>query len=147
MGHSTAADAANLVREGISPLRMAIALNLQSNHYPPIPDAYVEPVINAIEAAQEHEHDKDINITVVVATGMLPRQAEEHEDGTVTVPARVLLDITHSWAFVEDDEPDDDEDWDLDGPAHVREHPVEFHDDNYCPRCGYLCDYCKCDEA
>lgn len=121
MGNMIAADAANLVREGLSPLRMAISLNLQSNHYPPLPTAYVEPVINAIEAAQEGEHDKDIDLAAVVPTGVLPRQAVENEDGTVTVSARVLLDITHSWAFVEDDEPDADEDWDLDGPAHVRE--------------------------
>ncbi|WP_020142312.1 hypothetical protein [Terracoccus sp. 273MFTsu3.1] len=124
MGHSTASDAANLARVGDISLQRAVAMNLQSNHYPPIPTAYVEPVTEAIAAAQDDDADRLICINGVESTGMLPRQAETDEDGIITVPARVLLDITHSWVFVEqDDEPygDEDEDWDLDGPAHVRE--------------------------
>jgi hypothetical protein len=122
MGHSTAADLADLVRDGDSSLHRAVAVNLQSNHYPPIPSAYVEPVTEAIAAAQDDDADRLISINGVESTGMLPRQAETDEEGNITVPARVLLDITHSWVFVEqDDEPFGDEDWDLDGPAHVRE--------------------------
>lgn len=124
MGHSTAKDAADLVAEGAAPLRMAIAMNLQSNHFPPIPDVYVDYVGEAIEAAQEDEPDRQIDISRVADCGMVPSDADEHEDGTLWITASALLDVTHSWPFVQVDDDLDmakDEDWDLDGPAHVRE--------------------------
>lgn len=103
MGNMHAAAAAEAVNEGWASLRQAISMNLSSNHYPPIPTEYVEPVIKAIEAANEGDVERDIDIEVVRATGMVPRLAEEQDD-SLTITAANLLEITHSWGFVDDED-------------------------------------------
>lgn len=104
MGNLHAADAANLVTEGLIGLRQAVAMNLQSNHFPPIPTEYVAPTVAAIEACNTGDPDAEIDITVVKATGKTPRLAQEGEDGTLTIAASSLIEITHSWHFVEQDD-------------------------------------------
>jgi hypothetical protein len=106
MGNMHAEDAANLVREGTASLRMAVGMNLTSNHYPPIPGEYVEPVMAAIEAFRE-DPDAVVDIEAVRATGMEPRLAFE-QDGRLMVKAADLLEITHSWAFVADGDEEDE---------------------------------------
>ena len=107
MGNMQADDYANGVKEGWASLRQAVAANLQSNHFPPIPLAYVGPVIKAIEAmADGYGPEGEIDITVVKDTGMVPRQAREDGD-RLYISVATLLAFTHSWGFVVDDEPDD----------------------------------------
>ena len=43
-------------------LRDSIAIQLRSNHYPPVPLAMVEPCIEAIEATNAGEYDKLISL-------------------------------------------------------------------------------------
>ena len=115
MGNMQADDYANGVKEGWASLRQAVAANLQSNHFPPIPLAYVGPVIEAITAFRddpEYGLEVRIDITAVKDTGMVPRLAREDGDRLYITVAN-LLQITHSWAFVDGfDEEIDDSDLD-----------------------------------
>ena len=100
MGNMQADDYANGVKEGWASLRQAVAANLQSNHYPPIPLAYIGPVIRAIKAiAYGYGPEKEIDITAVKDTGMVPRLAREEGD-RLYISAVNLMQITNSWAFV-----------------------------------------------
>ena len=104
MGNMQATAAAEAVAEGTVTIRQALELNLQSNHFPPIPVVYVDPILEAIAAVEEGYHQRPIPLTAVESTGMLPREARVDEEGRMVVEAGVLLDITHAWAFVDDDE-------------------------------------------
>jgi len=105
MGNMQADDYANGVKEGWASLRQAVAANLQSNHFPPIPLAYVGPVMEAIKMFAEFGpgDEDEIDITAVKDTGMVPRLAREDGD-RLYISAVNLLEITHSWGFVDDDE-------------------------------------------
>jgi hypothetical protein len=102
MGNVNAEGFAEAVAEGYASLRQAVAANLQSNHFPPIPVAYVDPVISAIDAANDDD-----------STRLIPlpdNLAYWHEGRDVLViPASDLLDITHSWGFTSlfDDDTED----------------------------------------
>lgn len=82
-------------------LRTAVSLNLSLNHYPPLPGDYVDPVIEAIDAVYDDEPYRDIVLPLNIEPR--PRTAVPHPDGWA-VPAAVLLDITHCWAFAEIDD-------------------------------------------
>ena len=43
-------------------MRDSIAIQLQNNHYPPVPLSMIEPCIEAIEAINEMEYDKLITL-------------------------------------------------------------------------------------
>jgi hypothetical protein len=104
MGNMQADDYANGVREGWGSLQQAVAANLQSNHFPPIPLAYVDPVVNAIYMFAEFGpgDEDEIDITAVKDTGMVPRQAREEGDRPkLFISAADLLQITNSWSFIE----------------------------------------------
>jgi hypothetical protein len=58
MGSSTAQDLA----ENVIDIRQSIAIQLQSNHYPPVPLTMVEPCIEAIYAVSEGDTHKSINL-------------------------------------------------------------------------------------
>jgi hypothetical protein len=106
MGSASADGYAEAVREGYASLRGAIAANLTSNHYPPLPVAYVEPIILAIDAVTGGSRDT----LIVLPEGLNPLPREAHwsdEAEAVVVNCAYLLDITHSWGFAY---PDDEED-------------------------------------
>jgi hypothetical protein len=89
------------VREGWVSLSQAITANLTSNHFPPIPLAYVIPVMRAVEIVNEGTDEEIVvNITVIRRTGVIPLQAYEVGD-QLFISASDLLNITHSWAFCE----------------------------------------------
>jgi len=103
MGHSTTEGFADAAKDGLASLRTAISLNLSTNHYPPIPTVYVEPVVAALEAYNEGDVARPIDITEVVKeTGMEPRLAFV-EDGKLLIDAATLIEITHSWAFTDEE--------------------------------------------
>lgn len=101
MGSILAAGFAEGVTSGIATLESAIYANLRSNHYPPLPGDYVAPIVAAIQAVQDD--DPDALIFLPVTLNPLPRSIEEVEDDDtiVSVRARDLLTITHSWDFVD----------------------------------------------
>lgn len=118
MGNNQQEAYAEGVREGWTTLRQAVSAALASNHYPPIPQEYVSPVLEAITACNDGMHGDDIDITVVKPTGMIPKLAHVVDtDGTLVISAADLVEITHSWAFTEGFEEDagcaqdEDEQW------------------------------------
>lgn len=44
------------------PLDAAIAMHLSHNHYPPVPSTMVQPCINAINAVNEGDYNREINL-------------------------------------------------------------------------------------
>jgi len=63
MGNNTSADLANLSEYGIDiSLEQQIAIQLTSNHYPPIPTTMVQPCIDAINACNTDEEHLEIEL-------------------------------------------------------------------------------------
>lgn len=58
MGRMTSLDLA----ENVVDIRQSIAIQLRSNHYPPVPLSMVEPCIEAIYAVSEGETHKSIQL-------------------------------------------------------------------------------------
>ncbi len=58
MGRNTAQD----LVENVIDIRQSIAIQLQSNHYPPVPLTMVEPCIEAIYACSDEDYDKQITL-------------------------------------------------------------------------------------
>lgn len=58
MGHMTSLD----LVENVVDIRQSIAIQLRSNHYPPVPLSMVEPCIEAIYAVQEGDTHKSIDL-------------------------------------------------------------------------------------
>ena len=100
MGHNYAAGLAEAVTDGDAALRTAIGANLQGNFFPPLPLDYVEPIIDAIEAAQDEDFDRMIRLPGDI--NPVPRDAEPVDEllGGWEVRAGTLLEATHSWPFV-----------------------------------------------
>jgi len=75
-------------------LRQAIAIQLQSNHYPPVPTSMVEPCIQAIEAMNEGHGGLEID---------LPTQVFWR--GRATAPAWAIVEGHHleAWLFEEEE--------------------------------------------
>ncbi len=102
MGYMNAVSMADATRDDRA---AGIAWNLQANHYPPLPVAYVEPVLAALDAVESEDYGALIDLP----TGLnpLPRTAAYDEDREVwTVDAATLVQITHSEPFLREDEDD-----------------------------------------
>jgi len=80
MGSNLAHDLA----ENVIDIRQSIAIQLRSNHYPPVPLTMVEPCIEAIYACSDEDYDKQITLP----EGVLWR-------GSVTAPARAIVEGHH----------------------------------------------------
>ena len=88
MGHNTAMDLMqNLDMES------AIAIHLQSNHYPPVPTSMVQPCMDAIDAYWEDNQDALIELP----EGVLWR-------GNTSAPAYAIIESHHLHAWCESDE-------------------------------------------
>lgn len=105
MGNSQSEGYAEAVQEGTASLRAAVSANLTGNHYPPIPQGYVEPVLEAIAAVNAGHLYQDIDIEAIRATGVVPRLADETGE-RLTITAIDLIQITHSWPFCDDHDDD-----------------------------------------
>lgn len=101
MGSMQANEYAALAKEGSVDLKQALAAHLQSNHYPPIPSDWIQPAINAIEAANAGNwEDAQIITTTCERSGMTPRQA--YVDGRHTwIKAGELIEVLHLDAFLD----------------------------------------------
>ena len=102
MGSTQAHGYADAVNDGLVSLRHAIAANLTGNHYPPLPVAYVEPVLAAIDAVNDGAWQTQV--VIPAGTNPLPRQGRTLADGSHTIAAGDLVEITHSWAFVNEED-------------------------------------------
>lgn len=89
MGSMMAQDLA----ENVLDIRQSIAIQLQSNHYPPVPLSMVEPCIEAIYAVSEGESGK----LVALPEGITYRGSEE-------APALAIVNGHHLWAWCASDD-------------------------------------------
>jgi hypothetical protein len=48
---------------GLIDLNTALHIHLRSNHYPPVPTAMIEPCVAAIDAANDDDWDRHIDLT------------------------------------------------------------------------------------
>jgi len=90
MGNNFATDLADM--KDLS-LENAIAIQLQSNHYPPVPLSMVQPCIEAIEAYWEDDSDRLIELPEPVTWR-----------GQTTAPAHAIIVGHHLYAWCESDE-------------------------------------------
>lgn len=95
--------AEGLAESGLG-LGLALSVHLSSNHYPPVPQDMVPVCIAAIEAGNEGEWDRLIDLP----------EGVEYKDGRTAVEASVLIESLHLDAFLDgEDEWYDEDDDDL----------------------------------
>jgi hypothetical protein len=70
-------------------LEAGLAIHLQSNHYPPVPVAMVQPCIDAIDAY----HDEDYGRLIELPAGISWR-------GETSAPAHAIVDAHHLDAWL-----------------------------------------------
>jgi hypothetical protein len=94
MGNNMSQDLA----ENVIDIRQSIAIQLQSNHYPPVPLTMVEPCIEAIYAVSEGDTQRAIQLP----EGVTWR-------GSVTAPAYAIVEGHHlgPWCSYDDSDHDD----------------------------------------
>lgn len=95
MGRMNAIGFAASVAEGQITLDAALSWHLSANHYPPVPSSMIEPCKRAIEAANEGEWDRAIELPEGVSYR-----------GESTAPASAIIEQHHldSFLSVDDDE-------------------------------------------
>lgn len=69
----------------------ALRWHLRSNHFPPVPDAMYEPCVAAIEAANEGDYDRAIDLTDIA----------QYQGGN-SAPAWAIIEGHHLDAFIDD---------------------------------------------
>lgn len=67
----------------------ALRWHLSHNHYPPVPTAMYEPCVEAIEAANEDDWDREIDLTGIA-----------QYRGKDSAPAHAIIDAHHLDAFI-----------------------------------------------
>jgi hypothetical protein len=94
MGNTHAQEFAVMAGEGVITLEQSIAIQLTSNHYPPVPTSMVDPCIKAIEACNEGESDRQI----ALPEGVFWRL------GATSAPAWAIVEGHHLGAWLDDEE-------------------------------------------
>lgn len=95
MGRAAAEDMSEIGDAlGIS-LRQQLSWHLSSNHYPPVPQSMITPCVNAIEAYNEGEPNRLIDLPDGVSWR-----------GHSNAPATAIIEGHHLECFL-----DEDEDW------------------------------------
>jgi len=79
-------------------LENSIAIQLQSNHYPPVPLTMVQPCIDAIDAYWEDDFNRQIELPEGVSWR-----------GETTAPAYAIIEAHHLEAWCSEDEYLDEE--------------------------------------
>lgn len=101
MGTTGAMGMSDAVNHHMVNLDAALHWHLQHNHYPPIPVGMIPVAKAAIEALNEDDCERDIELP----EGVMFR------DGSTSVPAWQIAESMHLYPFVDNDD-DDDEDYD-----------------------------------
>lgn len=89
MGRMTSLD----LVENVVDIRQSIAIQLRSNHYPPVPLSMVEPCIEAIYAVEEGDTHKSIQLPKGVTWRGYP-----------TAPAYTIVEAHHLEPWLSQDE-------------------------------------------
>lgn len=92
MGSTYAAGLADEVG-GLIDLRTALHIHLRSNHYPPVPVAMIDPCVAAIDAANDDDWDRKIDLTDIAQWR-----------GNDFAPAWALIEGHHLDAFIDSEE-------------------------------------------
>lgn len=83
--------------------RTAMQWHLQSNHYPPVPSSMVDPCLDAIEACNELDYDRLIQLPI----DGVDRNGEPFQitwRGKDSAPAWAIVEGHHLQAWIELDE-------------------------------------------
>jgi hypothetical protein len=92
MGSTYAAGLADEVG-GLIDLETALHIHLRSNHYPPVPTAMIEPCVAAIDAANNDDWDRHIDLT-----GIAQWRGEDY------APAWAIIEGHHLESFIDSEE-------------------------------------------
>jgi hypothetical protein len=90
MGSTQAMGMAEAVDDGMVDLRSALSWHLTSNHYPPIPEIMIDVAMAAIEAGEDEDWDRLID---------LPDGVEHRRYGH-SVPASAVIEDMHLDPFI-----------------------------------------------
>ena len=96
MGRTVAEGMAEAVREGYAGLRSALYYHLIHNHYPPHPTFMIDVALAAIEAANDEDWDRIID---------LPKDDDgtpmvEWRDGRTAIEASLIIESLHLEDFI-----------------------------------------------
>ena len=101
MGNLNAQAFGDAVAMGDVDLRAALSWHLRANHYPPLPEAYVEVAEQAIDAANEGRWDDFLSLPqAVLDSGVVPRAAIE-DDGHTVITVATAVEIMHLNGFLD----------------------------------------------
>jgi hypothetical protein len=89
MGNGVAAGLRESVDSGLASIETALTIHLTSNHYPPLPTAFIEPAKQAIAAIESEEPEA----LIPLPAGILFRGRREAQ-------AVELAESLHLWAFI-----------------------------------------------
>lgn len=103
MGTMYAAGLVEAVTDGMTSLEQALAIQFQSNFYPPLPIGYVAPTIEALDAINAGEPKKLIQLPDGIVP--IPRYVVTDENG-MFVNADYLIQITRTEGFLSDNDTD-----------------------------------------
>ena len=92
MGHMGAMGMMGAVEDGMIDLRSALSWHLTSNHYPPVPTIMIDVAMAAIEAGNDEDWDRLID---------LPDGVEHRRYGH-SVPASAVIEDMHLDAFIQE---------------------------------------------
>jgi len=95
MGSAYATGLADCIDEGLTSLWQAVAIHLQSNHYPPVPSEMVDPCLRAIKYIERGDYQHNVR---------LPSGVSYRRTGKSIVPACVLAESFHLDAFIQEEE-------------------------------------------
>jgi hypothetical protein len=95
MGRHNAEGFAEAVAEGTCSLRAALSWHLTSNHFPPVPTSMIEPCLEAIEACNEEDWEREIALPGAITFR-----------GVRTAPANAIVEAHHLDSFLGDDDDD-----------------------------------------
>lgn len=97
MGTANAIGMADAVHEGGISLGVALEWHLRSNHFPPVPRAMIPVAEAAIEAGNDDDYDRLIDLP----------EGTTYRDGRTSVEAYAIIESFHLGAFIENES----EDW------------------------------------
>ena len=91
MGNMHATEFASMTKAGEISIDDALRWHLQANHYPPIPASMIEPCKKAIEACQEQDWHKPVELPEGISF-----------KGSDHAPAIEVVEAHHLFAWLED---------------------------------------------
>ena len=106
MGNNLSIDLAGFVGSDTLALENAVRIQLQNNHYPPIPEFFIPVCLKAIDLANQGLYDETVE---------LPEDVTDATTGLNSTSVSKLITWAHLDFFITPDEPRwDDEDFEND---------------------------------